>query len=131
MNRSVRIARITTGLVGAGAICGAIAGSTALTIGLLFDGGGALVYVPFFGGAFGAVLGAVAAPVLGWSLLRRVPFGRMFIACSAGTIVGGVIGWIATPAVGNEINGGLGGAVIGCVVAAINLWYRALPRRSV
>jgi hypothetical protein len=121
MNRPARIAAVTTGLAGAGAACGAAAGSLALSISLSIDGPASLGVVLFFGGAFGAVLGAVTAPILAWSLLRRVALGRMFAGCTLGTVVGGVVGWVTTPGAGDVMVSGLSGALIGCVVAAISL----------
>jgi hypothetical protein len=124
MNRPARMAVITTGLVGAGAIFGAVAGTVALAVSLIIDGIPSLVGAALLGAYFGAPLGAVAAPILGWSLLRRVPLGRMFIVCAAGTVMGGVVGWLTAGSDGDIMVGGLAGAAIGCVVAAFNLWYR-------
>src|SRR5712691_2966765 len=81
-----RIAGLTVGLMGAGAVCGALAGAAALIISLWlehdpwsFDLG--LVVGPIFG----APIGAITAPILAWLLLRRVALGEMFVRLSAGT----------------------------------------------
>ena len=123
-----RIVVVTIGLVGAGIACGALAGGAAFAlVGVL---AGERVSTDLFeiGASCGAPLGAVTAPLLAWLLLRRVPFGRMFLICSVGTAIGGVAGWFATAAGGGIIVNSLGGGFIGCAIAAIALWYRARPR---
>ena len=122
MTRTGRIVAVTAGLTGAGAIAGAVAGGAALgvslwlTTKLLIPGG-------FLIGAFlGAPLGAVTAPAVAWLLLRDVSLGHMFVACATGTIIGGVIGYITTTPGGSAVLGGLAGALVGCVVAAV--WLR-------
>lgn len=128
MARLGRIVGVTIGLVGAGIVFGALAGGTAFTlVGVLAD---ARISVELFwvGALFGAPLGAVTAPLLAWLLLRRVPLGRMFLVCSVGTAIGGVIGWFATSAGSDIIRNSLGGAFTGCVIAAIALWHRARLR---
>ena len=135
-----RVVAVTLGLVGIGAILGAIAGAAAFTVAsapsLLTDGiqgfGGDLLFASLF---FGVPLGAISAPVLAWALLRRVPLGRMFVWSVAGTVVGGVAGWITSSwavlgdnSLERAINFGVAGAFIGCVVACILLRYRAFPR---
>ncbi|MGH7520854.1 MAG: hypothetical protein ACREMI_06220 [Gemmatimonadales bacterium] len=127
MSRALKIARVVLGLVGVGAVFGAIAGAVAITIATSLDGGPWLDVALFVGIWFGAPLGAIAAPVLGFSLLRRVPLGRLFVGCAAGTAIGGVVGWIVSAPTANVAINGLAGAVIGCVVSAVNLWYRSLP----
>jgi hypothetical protein len=118
---------VTIGLVGAGIVFGALAGGTAFAlVGLL---AGRISTELFWVGAFfGAPLGAVTAPLLSWLLLRRVPLGRMFLVCSVGTAIGGVVGWFATSASGDIIFNPLAGAFIGCLIAAIALWYKARLR---
>jgi hypothetical protein len=118
---------VTIGLVGAGIVFGALAGGTSLAfVGLL---AGRISTELFWVGAFfGAPLGAVTAPLLAWLLLRRVPLGRMFLVCSIGTAIGGVAGWFATAAGGNILVNPLGGAFIGCFIAAIALWHKTRLR---
>ena len=123
-----RVVAVTLGLVGAGAVLGALAGGVALAFSLLITNpdlsGSGLV----FGAFLGAPLGAITAPVLAWLFLRRVPLGRMFAVSVAGTAIGGVIGWFTTTAGEGLGYNGLAGAFIGCVVASITLRYGALPR---
>ena len=120
-----RIAGVTVGLMGAGAVCGALAGAAALIISLWlehdpgsFDLG--LLVGPIFGGP----IGAITAPILAWLLLRRVAFGELFVRLSAGTTIGGVVGWMTVTG-RPQIVSGLAGAFVGCVVAAIRMHYRA------
>lgn len=122
--RPVRIVLVTIGLVGAGIVFGALAGGTAFAfVGMLADGRISTELFAF-GAWVGAPLGAVTAPLLSWLLLRHVPLGRMFLVCSAGTAVGGVVGWFATTAGGNIMVNPLVGAFVGCVIAAIALRHR-------
>ncbi|HET8713095.1 MAG TPA: hypothetical protein VFM23_05370 [Gemmatimonadales bacterium] len=126
-----RRASITLGLVGAGAISGAAAGTIALTAALLFSPPWSMPNVSlllvglWFGGVTGAPLGAIAAPLLGWTLLRRVPLGRMFAVLAAGTVIGGIVGWFGTTGGGDIVVNSIAGAALGCIVAAVNLWHRA------
>jgi hypothetical protein len=123
-----RIVGVTLGLVGAGALLGAVAGGVAVAVSVLItendtSGGGFLI-----GAFFGAPLGAVTAPVLAWLMLRSVPLGRMFVVAAAGTSVGGITGWVTTTSGTTEVVNGLLGAFIGCVVASILLRYRTAHR---
>lgn len=127
MNRPARAALVTTGLVGVGALFGALAGTVALAISLTIDGLASIMVAAYLGTLFGAPLGAVAAPILGWLLLRRVPLGRMFVGCAAGTVIGGVIGFILSPSVGDIMVGGLGGAFLGCLGVAVILRSSSRP----
>src|SRR5256885_14482120 len=97
MKRPARIAAVTTGLMGAGAVCGAVTGIWSLGLVMSISGPLAIDVLLVFGGMVGAVLGAIAAPILGWSLLRRVPFGRMLAVCSAGGPDGAAAGPVTTP----------------------------------
>ena len=127
MVRVGRIIAVTLGLVSAGFLFGAIAGGTAFTI-VSLPGGGISGEIFFIGAVFGAPLGAVCAPLLSWLLLRRVPIGRMFLVCSAGTVVGGMIGAITTARGGDFVLRPIAGAFLGCVAAATILWYRSRAR---
>jgi hypothetical protein len=122
-----RVVAVTLGLVSAGFLFGAIAGGTAFTL-VTLPGGGISEETFFIGAVFGAPLGAVCAPVLSWLLLRRVPLGRMFLVCSAGTVIGGMIGAITTTLGGDFILRPIAGAFLGCFAAAAALWYRARAR---
>src|SRR6059036_3569951 len=46
------------------------------------------------GGPMIAPIGAIIGPPTAWLLLRHVPLGRLFMGTAAGTIVGGVFGWL-------------------------------------
>ena len=131
MTRAGRIACVTGGLVGAGAVFGGIAGGVALWIALALSGG-----APFndpgillVGAYFGAPIGSVVLPAFAWVLLRRVALGRVIALSVAGTVAGGVLGW-AIRLGGNAIVGGLKGAVLGFVIAAVSMWLaeRRSPR---
>ena len=140
MTRPARIIAVTLGLVGAGAILGALAGagtSAVLSaISFMVTGSDGFGSEGLFAGLFfGAPLGAIAAPVLAWLLLRRVPLGRVFVGCVAGTVVGGVIGWISSSwavlgdnSLERAVASGLAGGFVGCVVACILLRYRTAHR---
>src|SRR2546423_14681272 len=125
MNRPARIAAVTTGLMGAGAVCGAVTGIWSLGLVMSISGPLAIDVLLVFGGMVGAVLGAIAAPILGWSLLRRVPFGRMLAVCSAGTPIGGAVGSFTTPQPLNFCASGSLGAANRSLVAASNPASRA------
>lgn len=128
MTRLGRIVVVTIGLVGAGIVFGALAGGTAFALVVVLADGRISTELFEIGAIFGAPLGAITAPLLAWLLLRHVPLGRMFLVCSVGTAIGGVVGWFATGAGGDIILNPIGGAFIGCVVAAIALWHRARVR---
>ncbi len=128
MTRLGRIVVVTIGLVGAGIVSGALAGGTAFALVVVLADGRISTELFEIGAIFGAPLGAIIAPLLAWLLLRRVPLGRMFLVCSVGTAIGGVVGWFATAAGGNIILNPIGGAFIGCLVGAIALWHRARVR---
>jgi len=128
MTRLGRIVVVTIGLVGAGIVSGALAGGTAFALVVVLADGRISIELFEIGAIFGAPLGAIIAPLLAWLLLRRVPLGRMFLVCSVGTAIGGVVGWFATGAGGDIILNPIGGALIGCVIAAIALWQRARVR---
>lgn len=112
-----RVVGVTIGLAGAGTVVGGIAGAVSLAMAALVSDG--VVHGPelLVGAFFGAPLGAVFAPTLAWLLLRRVPLGKMFLWCAAGTALGGLGGWILSPVLG------LPGAVAGCVLASLALWH--------
>lgn len=104
-----RVVAVTAGLMGAGMVCGAAAGGAAVALVMFLTGGfDFIIEGSVFGAIIGAALGTVAAPLLSWLLLRRVPLGRMFLVCSLATVLGGVVG-------------GLYGASLGCLIAALIL----------
>lgn len=118
MTRRARILGITLGLAAAGAVAGGLAGAAAVTIGVLITE--RIVAHPFvaaYVAVIGGLLGMITAPAIAWLLLRRVPFGQMFLACGTGTVAGGVAGWII-PIAGMQVPGAVLGALIGCVASA-------------
>lgn len=130
MNKPARVAAVTGGLMVTGAVCGATAGIAALAVsGLLevglqaFSSAGPFLLAAMFGG----VGGAVAAPLVAWSLLRRVPLGRAIGWPTMGTSLGAAVGWLASSPRSQPTNA-LAGAVVGLVATALCLWY--LHRRS-
>jgi len=68
-----------------------------------------LVFALTWGGSFGAVVGAMVAPLAGWTFLRHVPLGRAVGATAAGTLVGALI-VVPQPVIGG---------ILGYVTAAI------------
>jgi hypothetical protein len=103
-----------------GAAGGFVLGS--LILGLLqhnSPGGWSWVDVPFsmmFGGTFGALVGAVGAPVTGWLFFRHVPLGRAMIVTGAGTMAGAAIGLAVA---GSPLIGGC----VGFLAAAVLLRF--------
>ncbi|SRR5258705_6384701 len=126
MKRLRRIVAVTAGLIVTGAVAGGIAGGGALSFCLWLtsplDPPGLGWFA--FGGILGAALGGVTAPILAWLLLRQVPLGRMFVVCAVGTMLGGVVGWFATPRSGDIALIPLIGAFVGCLMMVIVLRYR-------
>ena len=109
----------------AGGVFGGLAGSSALAIALVItDGLRSLTEFQWLGAAaiIGAAVGAIAAPIAGWLLLRHVPLGRAFMGLTLGTIVGGLIGLLT--GVGT-IAGVVGAGAVGFLGAAILLRLRA------
>ena len=124
-----RVVAVTLGLIGAGAVFGALAGGIALAISVLItehdtSGSGLVI-----GAFFGAPLGAIAAPTAAWLLLRRVPLGRVFAGSVAGTVLGGVMGWVL-PFAGDQVVNGLFSAVLGFAFATVWMWSRTLVRAA-
>lgn len=79
-------------------------------------GGWSWVDVPFsmmFGGGFGALVGAIAAPAAGFLLFRHVPLGRAMAVTGAGTLAGAAIGLAAA---GMPVLGGCAGFLVAAVL---------------
>jgi hypothetical protein len=114
-------------LAGAGALVGGVIGS-ALLFTLQFGAPGGIhpaIDVPFavaLGGTFGALVGGVTAPLMGWTLLRRVPFGRAIFGTAMGTLLGAGAGTV----LGHPAIGGVAG--YGMASAALFLVYRHRDR---
>jgi hypothetical protein len=126
MNRRQRILVVTLGLIGAGAVFGAVAGGVAVTIAAVLTGGPTLDVDPAFfefGAYVGAPIGAISLPIVAWILLRRIPLGRAIGWSVIGTVAGGVIGFtvlIRTNA--DAFVGGLVSAFLGFLAAAVAMW---------
>ena len=128
MTRPARIIAVTLGLALAGAVLGGIAGALGLAIALAVTEGPAAAAdatLLAFAAYVGAVLGAVSGPVAAWLLLRHVPLGRVFTESVAGTVIGGVAGWISTT--GFDIQYSVIGALSGFFVAVIAMRRRIRP----
>ncbi len=122
----LRVLTVTLGLVGAGAVVGAVCGALALAVVLTLTGKPQVLLDPELyavGGVFGAVTGAVFAPAMSWLLLRRVPLGRAIAHTAAGAVLGGAIGFFL-PVLNlglGAIPGFLWGGLLGATGAAIRL----------
>jgi len=133
-----RIAAVTAGLAAAGALVGGACAPLALAAllvamkarGALGDGA---LYLS--AGLVGAGIGAVGAPTVAWTLLRRVPLGRAIGVTALGAAVGAALGAVAhggTRGVsGQFVLGGIYGALAGFVVAALALRFTPLGRGPV
>ena len=135
MIRVARIALVTFALIPIGAVLGAAAGAVALGIAAQLTED--LVFAimrweaMLFAAYVGATFGAVALPLTAWLLLRRVALGLAFGVLLAATIAGGIAGWIL-PLGGDDIQGGVQGAIVGYFVAAVALWVATrFSRRGV
>ena len=124
-----RVIAITSGLVLAGAVTGALSGVLAIEVAVV-------VYLrslaPFqllgASSVIGAVFGAVVAPVLAWSALRHVPLGRATAGIAIGAGIGGALGVLAGAGAVNPyvpfaftlppVPQGLAGALAGAAFAA-------------
>jgi hypothetical protein len=112
---------VTLSLSAVGALVGAGLGSLALW-------GLSIVIrnprsVELVGGAagFGAILGAVLAPVAAFTLMRHVPIWRAIVETALGTALGSGIGLMVGPRLGYAILWPIGLGVLGFTVAAIRL----------
>jgi hypothetical protein len=120
-----RVAAVTLGLVGGGALAGAIAGALGATLWIALTDGPRAALDPavwFFAGSVGAPFGAVLLPLAGFTALRRVPLGRLLAVTVTATALGGTLGAFTTP------EGWLVGAIAGFLSATGFLWYRSRAR---
>jgi hypothetical protein len=125
-HRPGRVLAVTLGLAVAGAVFGGVAGAIALVISLMLTRefsflADARLYA--VAGTLGAILGAVAAPLTGWLLLRYVPLGRAFAGLTVGAVVGGVIGWFLPRSIANG-DALLIAAALGALCAAVVMRVR-------
>ena len=128
-----RLAIVTAGLGGAGAVLGAVCAAASVAGIALLAGG---VHAPGSAGtpallcvaaAFGSLVGAVGAPILGWSLLRRVPLGRVLAVTTIGTVAGAVVGeqLRALDPFPATLPGVIAGALLGFLLSGIVLRVHA------
>ena len=127
MSKITRVLSITVGMVGLGAVAGALAGAVVATLVVVVTGIGDLSD-GVVGAFFGAPLGAVLLPIAGWLSMRRVPIGRALLVTMLGTIAGGLLGWFAPMPV-DQIDRSLYCGIIGFAIAVYRL-RRASARRD-
>lgn len=102
-DRLYRVAIVTSALSGTGAIVGAFCGAVAITAFTVIEFGAGSVFsrgTPQLIGmavVYGALAGSVAAPLLAWGVLRRVPLGRAIVVTALGTVIGSVVGELYRP----------------------------------
>ena len=135
MNTLGRVLAITFGLAVAGAVSGAASGILAIEA-ISGSVAGALAPLQFVAAAcaIGAGFGAVVAPALAWSLLRRVALGRAIAGIAAGAGFGGAVGVLVgvnyvnpyAPFALNRppVPQGVVGALVGAALAAAYLRTR-------
>ena len=124
-----RVTLVALGLVPAGAVAGALAGALGATLWVAATEGFAHAFSPgawFVAGAVGGGLGAVLLPLAGFTLLRRVPLGRVLLETILGTALGGAIGAVMSPFGG----GWFTGALAGFALSVAHLWWRGRRRGS-
>jgi hypothetical protein len=131
-----RVALVTVGLSASGGLVGAVCAAAAVTVIAIAEDGiaslasGATLRLLGVAAGAGAVVGMAGAPLLGWSLLRRVPLGRAILVTAFGTVVGAVGGELLNPLnpYVQTVPGVVGGALAGFLVAGIGL--RIAARRA-
>jgi hypothetical protein len=80
---------------------------------------------------FGAAIGAVSTPLLGFGIVRRVPMARAAAVIAVATVVGAVAGEFISPLNPYDadiVPGIVRGALVGLVVAGVGL--RLAERRA-
>ena len=103
MAQARRILAVTLGLVGLGAVAGAVCG-VLIPVGVVLLTGRygdvpapGLGLLATLGAGFGALVGGVAGPAVAWGLLRRVPLGRAALWSAVGTVAGALVGELLAP----------------------------------
>jgi hypothetical protein len=117
-----RIAVVTAGLIGTGAVAGAFAGALGATLWVAVTGGLREAFDPaiwWLAGMVGAPFGAVLLPLAGFTALRRVPLGQLVLTVTAATALGSALGATLNP------ESWLVGAIAGFVSATGWLWARS------
>jgi hypothetical protein len=128
MNRGLKIAAVSVGLLAGGALFGAIAAVIALFVGVAVTGHlgevlrGEWLPMLVIAGGVGAFFGGILLPVTGFTLLRRVPLGLTAVGTVLGTIVGGAAGWALSALLHwDQLNPPIAGAVLGFFASALLL----------
>jgi hypothetical protein len=83
-----------------------------------FDGYPTFAEVAAVGGGIGASVGTVLVPVIGGSLLRRVPIGQAVRQVSAWSLCAAVVGWVVRPPLAVPF------AFVGLLWGSARLWRR-------
>jgi MFS family permease len=114
-----RVAVVAVALAGVGAVVGGVLGAAlvgAITIkhGLWRDALGP-------GAAFGALVGAVLAPIAAFTLMRRVPIWRAIAETAVGTVAGAALGMLLQPTFTGFFASEIFLGVVGFAVAAVRL----------
>lgn len=91
-----RVLLVTTGLIAAGGVFGALASTSALALALTLRGDWQAIFNPLampIAAAVGAWLGGVLAPITAWLFLRRTPLWKAVIYTTlAAAATGGLVG---------------------------------------
>jgi hypothetical protein len=123
MSRTVRIALVSSVLMLAGCLAGALAMGGGGALGLLLrpEGTGIAAALLPFEALVGAALGALFLPLGAWLLLRRTPLWQVCLVPALGGVVGQVLEWTRW----NQTMFGAGlGLAVGVMLLAV------LQRRS-
>jgi len=131
----LRVVAVTAGLVLTGIVVGGLCGAAALALVLTVMGGGRKALDPgllAIAAAFGAVVGAVVAPLMSWLFLRNVPLGRATLQTAIGSILGGAVGFVlpVIPLGSHVVPGVLWGGLLGFIAAVVRLRLKASPPQS-
>ena len=112
--RVQRAVGASIGLLLTGALVGAGVGVGVLAVwGLLADGRGGFPYVWFafeFAATVGAVLGGILLPLVTWTVLPHVAFGRILVETAVGTVAGAAFA-ILVAGFANPLAAVLGGGI--------------------
>ncbi len=125
-----RVAAVTVGLAGAGALLGGLSGALALAVAMSLRMDWRWIAGPvalLFAGIVGAVIGGVCAPVASWVLLREVPLGRAMLRTTLAAAAAGAVSGALFP---ERIDVPVWGALLGLVVEAARLYLTAPHRRQ-
>lgn len=136
MSLHTRVTLISIGLILAGSVSGAVSGFMAIEVGVAAYFHSVAPRELIAGASIiGAAFGALAAPMIAWSLLRSVPVWLAVSGIAAGAGIGGAIGVLAGASSVNPyvplaltlppVPQGLLGALLGAMVVAVCLRWRA------